>query len=127
MQELQVSFSSRYHTYAQLERQGNIVLYRRFPRASGNVCHEVAVVRIMPAHISPTGFDVPDVEVYPAEDALDRTLWRFDSRQDAEQQFRRVVNRAAQAAAEQPPPEPPAAAAVAAEGLQPGGSQGGSD
>ena len=113
MQELQVSFSSRYHTYAQLERQGNIVLYRRFPRASGNVCHEVAVVRIMPAHISPTGFDVPDVEVYPAEDALDRTLWRYDSEYDARNQMTRVLLRAAakaqaglkQHAGESGPPE----------------------
>jgi len=102
MQELQVSFSSWYHTYAQLERQGNIVLYRRFPRASGNVCHEVALVSIVPAHVSPTGFDVPDTEVYPDEGGLARSLWRYDSLQDAQQQFRRLVTRAAQPATAQP-------------------------
>ena len=117
MQELQVSFSGKYSTYAQIARQGNIVLYRRFPRASGNVCHEVAVVRIMPAHVSPAGFDIDDKEVYPKEDELDTGLWRYDSLRDAEQQFRRLVTRAAQ----------PATAQVVHAGLQEGAGESGSD
>ena len=121
MQELPEKFSEKYFSYEQIAREGNIVLCKRIPRASGHISHEVAIISIRPAHVSAAGFDVPDTEVYPAEGALDSTLWRFDSLRDAEQQFRRLVNRAAQPATDQPAP-----VVVVHAGLQEDVSQGGS-
>jgi hypothetical protein len=106
MQQLPAEFTARYFRYIQIERQGDIVLVRRIPKTSGHVTHEVAIISVEPAHVSAAGFEVPDTEAYPASDegALDRTLWRYDSLRDAEQQFKRVVGRAAQAATDQPAP-----------------------
>jgi len=104
MQELQVSFSSRYSTYAQLERQGDIVMYRRFPRTAGHATYEVAVISVEPAHVSAAGFAIDDTETYPDESALGHTLWRFDSLHDAQQQFKRLCTMASQPATDQPAP-----------------------
>ncbi|SRR6266481_1850734 len=120
MQQLPGEFTTRYYNYSQLAREGNIVLMRRVPRASGRVCHEVALVGIVPAHVSAAGFAIDDTEVYPQDEAMDNSLWRYDSLRDAEQQFKRLCTRAAQPATDQPAP-----VVVVHAGLQEDAGQGG--
>jgi len=87
------------------------------------VTHEVAVLSVVPAHISAAGFAIDDTEVYPDERALDNGLWRFDAEHDARNQMTRALLRAVAAAAA--PAASAASAATAHAGLQQDGSQGG--
>jgi hypothetical protein len=94
-------------------REGNIAIFRRIPKGAGHVQHEVAVISVVPAHLSPTGFEIDDSETYPDEHEIGSALWRYDSLGDAQQQFRRLVTRATQPVDEPPAPDEHSAAAVA--------------
>jgi len=95
MQVLSQTFETKYSRYTQLERQGTVALFRRVTKATGKVSHEVVVITIRPAHTTPDGWDVDDQEVYPQDEAMDNSLWRYDAEYDARNQMHRVLLRTA--------------------------------
>ena len=68
MELLPVSFRDRGFLYEQLERQGDVALYRQTNHA-GIRRYEVVRIRIQREHTWPNGTTTPEKEAYPGSNA----------------------------------------------------------
>ena len=64
-------------TYAQIERQGDLAIYRQQRHGSHIQRYEVIVIRFQPAHTFPSGHVKPEGEAYPNSNAWGRDGWTF--------------------------------------------------
>ena len=100
METLPLSFRDRGFLYDQLERQGDVALYRQTNHA-GIVRYEVVRIRIQREHTWPNGTTTPEKEAYPGSNAGGTLGWTFLERSLAEAKLRALQGQPAE------PPDTP--------------------
>jgi hypothetical protein len=65
MVPLPTQFDDSVFTYTQVERLGDIAIYRQTHKASQVERYEVVKIRVRPAHTWPNGTTTPEHEAYP--------------------------------------------------------------
>lgn len=66
MQPIATEFAEGNYRYTQIERQGDVAIYRQTHKENPKVIrYEVVRIRVAPAHTWPNGMVSPEREVYP--------------------------------------------------------------
>lgn len=72
MLPLPTEFDERLFHYAQVEREGDIAIFRQTHKASGHGRFEVVLIRVQKEHTWPTGVTTPEKEAYPGSTSWGR-------------------------------------------------------
>jgi hypothetical protein len=77
MQALPVMFHDKTFAYTQVEREGDIAIYRQTHKAGAVDRYEVVRIRVEKEHVWPNGDISPERETYPGSNAWGRYGWTF--------------------------------------------------
>lgn len=77
MQPIEAQFEDRTFRYEQLERQGEVAIYRQAHKASQVSRFEVIRIRVQREHTWPDGTVTPEKEAYPSSNSCGRWGWTF--------------------------------------------------
>ena len=72
MLPLPTEFEDSRFRYTQVEREGDIAIFRQTHKGSGDLRYEVVVIRVQKEHTWPTGVTTPEKEAYPGSTSWGR-------------------------------------------------------
>ena len=72
MLPLPTEFEDRLFRYAQVEREGDIAIFRQTHKGSGDLRYEVVLIRVQHEHTWPTRVVTPEKEAYPGSTSWGR-------------------------------------------------------
>jgi hypothetical protein len=97
MELLPLTFTERGFAYQQIERQGDVAIYRQTNHA-GVVRYEVIRIRIQREHTWPNGTTTPEKEAYPGSNAWGTLAWTLYTLADAQALAQQLQERTAASA-----------------------------
>ena len=84
MKPVALIFEEGKFRYTQLERHGDLAIYRQELKSSGVKRYEVVRIRTAGEHVWPNGTTSPKREVYPGRHAWGKDGWTFFTLADAQ-------------------------------------------
>ena len=92
MQPVDVTFDLGNYRYTQIERMGDIAVYRQEHKQALVTRYEVVRIRVMPEHTWPNGDVTPEHEFYPSASAWGREGWTCFTLEEAQAQARSLAS-----------------------------------
>jgi len=95
MLPLPTHFEDATFPYTQVERHGEIAIFRQTHKASQVERYEVVKIRVRPAHTWPNGTETPEHEAYPGAQSWGTLGWTCFTLADAQTLAQQLRERAA--------------------------------